>query len=407
MSDIFDAIDRADAGRVWSLTHQGGATLTLIDEATGLTPLGLAAEAGQSEIVRTLLEAGAKPDHGGSTTPLDLAVASRDHDLVEILLQAGADIELALEGGHTPLMTAAETGDVMLIKRLLRAGARPRRTNEQGETAMAIARDSGFAAAAEVLRQAAGWRRKGQSRTGPVRIIKTETPSEPLPPESEEEAPPVETTPEPQQTPVEAQATTTAPEPTESKALVEQVKKLAKLLMEGDDDAIGELFRSGEVDVERQDEHGFTALMAAAALGQRAVAQLLVDYGAELDVTDARGRSALIHAVRSDSDDRDLVVEHLLRCGATLEQPCGDYRTPLMHAIECDLLDPRRAKVRSFGHTTRTLLQKGADPQYDLGDGSAAALLEEDLTKAPFGSPMAHRIEQLLDLLDEVGRGRG
>lgn len=416
MSDIFDAIDRSDAGTVWSLTRKGGAALTAIDEATGLTPLGLAVESGLSEIVRTLLEAGANPDNGGSTTPLDLAVASRDHDLVEILLQAGADIERELEGGHTPLMTAAATGDVMLIKRLLRAGARPRRTNDEGETPMAIARAMGFEAAGEVLRIAAGWRRKGQSRTGPVRMIKTEAAASKAeaaarktesPKETKTEKPTSpEQAPEPDRELAVKPATNEAPRPTDSKALVEQVERLAALLAEGDDDAIGQLFRSGTVDVERQNEHGFTALMVAAALGHRAVAQLLIDYGAEPDAQDKMGRGALIHATRGSSDERDSVIEHLFRCGATLEQPCQEFRTPLMHAIECDLLDPQRAKVRGFGNTTRTLLRLGADPHYDLGEGSAAGLLERDLATAPFGSPIAHRIEQLLDLLDETTKLR-
>ena len=413
MSDLFDAIDSADAGTVWRLTrHLPTALLHQVDDSTGLTPLGLAVEAGLTEVIRILLEAGADPDNGGTTTPLDLAVASRSMEIVETLLEAGAEVDRELEEGHTALMTAAATGEVMLIKRLLRAGARPRKTNAAGDTPMVIARNEGFAAAAEVLRQAAGWRRKGQSRTGKVRLI---DPAE-LAAKSTTETPMAEdaghgaangSAPDEEA----AQAVASPPEIADDSIgtpeMVQQVEELAELLAAGDDDAIGELFRSGTIDVERADEEGVTLLMVAAHLGHRSALQLLIDYGAEVDAADReQGRTALIHAIRSRSPERGPLVAHLLRSGADAEKHCAELRTPLMHAVELDLVDLDRDEPEGFANTTKILLRHGADPKHDpkLAGETVRQLVQKDLGSVPVGSPMAYRMQDLLNVLDNARR---
>ncbi len=152
MTTLFDAIERADAGEVWQLC-QKETELSMIDESTGMTALAHAAESGQREIVRTLLDAGANPDLGGVTTPLEAAVVEGHAEVAKILITAGADVNRAVEDGFTPLMTAAATGDLLLVEVLLAAGARPRKTNDEGQTAISLAKEAGHETIVTLLRQ--------------------------------------------------------------------------------------------------------------------------------------------------------------------------------------------------------------------------------------------------------------
>ena len=148
---LFEAIERGDTGSVWQQVQQG-IRFDQTDESTELTPLGLAAEAGHVEIVRTLLSAGANPDLGGATTPLEAAVVGGHHEVVQVLLNQRADVNKAVEEGFTPLMTAATTGDLELVQMLLNAGARPQAKNEDGDTAATLAEDAGYLGVAAFLR---------------------------------------------------------------------------------------------------------------------------------------------------------------------------------------------------------------------------------------------------------------
>jgi len=148
---LFDAIERGDAGTVWQQV-QRGIRFDQIDESTELTPLALAAEAGHAEIVRILLSAGASPDLGGATTPLEAAVVGGHHEVVEALMRHDVDVNKAVEEGFTPLMTAAATGDLELVRILLNAGARSRAKNDDGDTAITLAEDAGHFGVAVVLR---------------------------------------------------------------------------------------------------------------------------------------------------------------------------------------------------------------------------------------------------------------
>lgn len=138
MATIFDAIDQADFGKVWQLV-QNKQDLEIIDSDSGLTPLSLAAELGLTEIVRTLLEAGVDPGHGGATTPLESSVLEGDPEIVKMLLAAGADVNQRVGEGFTPLMTAAVAGDIEIARLLLEAGAAPRAKNEDSHTAIDLA----------------------------------------------------------------------------------------------------------------------------------------------------------------------------------------------------------------------------------------------------------------------------
>ncbi|KAH8422340.1 uncharacterized protein LDX57_000097 [Aspergillus melleus] len=75
------------------------------------------------------------PDSGGNT-PLKVAVETGDVDMVETLLNAGVNMNARSKGDLTPLMAATKRGDVPIIKALLGRGADPMVFSEHGYTAL-------------------------------------------------------------------------------------------------------------------------------------------------------------------------------------------------------------------------------------------------------------------------------
>lgn len=76
--------------------------------------------------VRGLLEGGALVNEANryGVTPLSLACQNGNAEMVELLLKAGADANVALPGNETPLHTASRTGVLVCVKLLVKAGAK-------------------------------------------------------------------------------------------------------------------------------------------------------------------------------------------------------------------------------------------------------------------------------------------
>lgn len=146
-------------------------------KAQGYTVLEHAA--GQPDMVRLLLEAGADPNLGDSSTPLiEAAGKAGNAAAVGLLLTAGADPNAADKTGYTPLMAAAKAGDSDLTAALLKAGADPNARSRQGHSPLGIALAAGDNALIAALEKA-GARRDAvgvnlaalmqpQSLTGPA-----------------------------------------------------------------------------------------------------------------------------------------------------------------------------------------------------------------------------------------------
>jgi ankyrin repeat protein len=134
----------AEAGQTdvmrWLIEHgapieAAGATAT-DDYLSGMTPLHVAAAAGQIEAVKVLLDAGANLEGttekaslgGGPTdsayTPLLVAVTEGKKEMVAFLLERGADIEAASTPEVTALSNAAAHGHKELCELLLARGAK-------------------------------------------------------------------------------------------------------------------------------------------------------------------------------------------------------------------------------------------------------------------------------------------
>ena len=114
-----------------------------IADADGRTALMHAAMNGNVEIVRLLLDNGAKAtatDSAGSTA-LHWAAERGQADAVRELLAARVPVDTENKQGATPLMKATVAGSAPCVDLLLAAGADPKRQDYTGRSALDYARD--------------------------------------------------------------------------------------------------------------------------------------------------------------------------------------------------------------------------------------------------------------------------
>jgi ankyrin repeat protein len=109
----------------------------------GSTPLYIAAEKGNTEIIKLLLQAGARYDaafaigsdhshafinsvntskHNGAT-PLYIACENGHTSAIPVLIAAGANVNAVMDDYATPLFIAAQNGHTEAVSLLLKAGA--------------------------------------------------------------------------------------------------------------------------------------------------------------------------------------------------------------------------------------------------------------------------------------------
>ena len=184
-SDWSSAIQANDAAQLRQLLPEQ----RVVDQAIadGKTALMAAAAAGDSELVASLLAAGADPhkinDRGGSAliyaswggsaavidqllhrrvkvsqqasngwTALTMAAAKGHPSVVRQLLQAGAPVDTPDVYGWTPLMRAADRQRADVVERLINQGnASVGKINDRGQTALHIAAATGNTAVYLIL----------------------------------------------------------------------------------------------------------------------------------------------------------------------------------------------------------------------------------------------------------------
>lgn len=123
--------------------------------ASGETPLMMAALKGNVEWAQRLIERGAQVNRSG-WTPLHYAASGSDSTRVlALLLDRGAAIDARAPNGNTPLMMAARYGAWDSAELLLARGADPRLSNSAGQSAADFARQEGREALALKMEQAA------------------------------------------------------------------------------------------------------------------------------------------------------------------------------------------------------------------------------------------------------------
>ena len=110
-----------------------------LSNKNGETPLMMAAIDGNLPLVKTLVIGHkAQLDHIG-WTPLHYACAKGHLEVAEFLITNGAIVDSMSLGNTTPLMMAVQSGNEQLVKLLLDKGADLQLRNSQGLTAIDIA----------------------------------------------------------------------------------------------------------------------------------------------------------------------------------------------------------------------------------------------------------------------------
>ena len=149
---LADAAERADAARVRTLLHAGGADVNT-PQVDGMTALHWAVYHDDDETAGLLVRAGADVNAANryGVPPLSLAAANGNADLVNLLLDAGGDPAAALRGGETVLMTAARTGNLAAVDALLARGADADAREAGAQTALMWAAAEGHTSIVEAL----------------------------------------------------------------------------------------------------------------------------------------------------------------------------------------------------------------------------------------------------------------
>ncbi len=148
---------RDEAPRVAAALLAHPQTRVDVVNASGETPLMMAALKGSVEWARRLIERGAQVNRSG-WTPLHYAASGSDSDstrVLALLLDHGAAIDARAPNGNTPLMMAARYGAWDSAELLLARGADPRPRNASGRSAADLARDEGREPLAVKLERAA------------------------------------------------------------------------------------------------------------------------------------------------------------------------------------------------------------------------------------------------------------
>mmetsp|Transcript_22669 Transcript_22669/g.29435 ORF Transcript_22669/g.29435 Transcript_22669/m.29435 type:complete len:676 (+) Transcript_22669:75-2102(+) len=131
--ELWIAARKGDCKRVKHLVNECGAALDYDAKAIsgpnhrwlGLTPLHLAARNGHIDVVKYLIEQGARPDRAGSgeATPLHLAAMNGRLKVVRFLASQNIPIDPVDSSGRTPIYLAVENGKLEVVRYLYAKGA--------------------------------------------------------------------------------------------------------------------------------------------------------------------------------------------------------------------------------------------------------------------------------------------
>jgi serine/threonine-protein phosphatase 6 regulatory ankyrin repeat subunit B len=293
------------------LLIEKGADLQASD-TSGMTPLSVAVTAGDADLTRLLLDAGANPKYrlpGG--TPLIIR-ASRDRhaEIAGYLIGAGAGFGARAKDGTTVLMAAVQGGLSTFVELLLSWGADPnaRRTTDGG-TALGDSICFGYKDIEARL--------KNVGAAAPENLVCRQTISD----------------------------TTPAHHPLFAAAASGSVATVKRLLR-----APGA--------VETKDAEGRNALFHAVLSGNPEVVSLLVEGGLDPSAPDERGMTPLMAAAQSGHED---VMRTLLRRGARGDWRTGSGRSALMYAAMKGRLE-----------AVRTLIDEGVALNFQDNDGMTA-----------------------------------
>ena len=108
---------------------------------------------GNIELVKLLIQHGANLNDGDPSTPLIRAVQKGNVELVELLIKNGANTSLSIVDGTTPLHEAAHSGKLEIAKILVVNGADVNALNAIGRPPIHFAAEKNYDAVVEYLKQ--------------------------------------------------------------------------------------------------------------------------------------------------------------------------------------------------------------------------------------------------------------
>jgi ankyrin repeat protein len=157
-SPLHQAVTKGDKAKVETLLRQGAK----IDarDSRGRTPLFIAAENGDVETVKELLDHGANPNKGAllkhGNTPLHVAAQNGFDKVIELLLAKYTNADLRNTADQTPLMLATWSRHPQTVTLLIKKGASPSAYDRYGWTSLhtpwkAKPADADYASVMEIL----------------------------------------------------------------------------------------------------------------------------------------------------------------------------------------------------------------------------------------------------------------
>jgi ankyrin repeat protein len=386
---------------------RGCALLTLaLTLSAADTRLVEAVKAGDKATATALLQQKAdvnQPEADG-TTALAWAVRQDDAKLVDQLLSDGADVKAANRYGVTPLFLACQDGSAAMIEKLLKAGADANATVTEGETALMTASRTGNPDAVKVLLDHGATIDAKESWHGETALMWAAAEGHPAVVRLLIER--GATVNIRSNTNVWARQTTS--EPREKWLPLGDLSPLMFAARQGCLECV-KILVDAKAHINAVDPDGISVTLLAIINGHYDVAAYLVNKGAEVNLADRTGRTALYSAVdfhtppqsnrpapkEIDSSVASLdLIKDLLAHGANVnaalktQQP---YRTKLDRGDDTMLTTGTTPLLRAAKagdvDVVRLLIERGADPKLATRAGinslMAAAGLgtkEEDTT---------------------------
>lgn len=340
--------------------------------ATPVPEIAAAVRSGDQSAVRALLQKSAsvnaaEPD---GTTALHWAVRSGNLALTEMLLHAGANVNAVNRYGVTPLSLAASDGNSPILGMLLKAGANVKAAEASlpdGQKLLMLAARTGSVEAVQALVNAGLDVNGTELRTGTTAVMWAALANQPL----------------------AIKALLKAGAAINARSLIPAFPHTPPAV-------VGDALEEGMSYIGQSPlpKGGWTATMYAAREGSLEAAAMLASSGADLNVTDPDGSSALEYAIINGHYG---VAKMLLDHGADPNLPDRAGMTPLYAAVDMHTLgstfgrpDLTHQVAEGAVDMVRALLAHGANPnaqlktkvlkrQYNpgdarLGEGSTAFL---------------------------------
>ena len=293
-------------------------------DATGMTPLMVAASQGETAIARLLIAAKADVNAASEdgTTALMRAASANRVETLKLLLASGARVEAKTNGGMTALMVAAFGGYADAVTVLLAGKADVAAVDNQHRTALMAASASGDAAAVEALLSSGadvaavdaggGTALTYAASQGHAAVVAALQKHGAKP------------------TPLELTMAASACQPEMVRAMLAaglpvngiegRVPPLVAAAGENCVEVVRLLLDRG-ANVDAADHDGWTALIKSSQAGYIDVARLLVERGADIEIADSTGRKAWTYAaLGGHADIADLFKQRRASKGVPLSE---------------------------------------------------------------------------------------